>query len=215
MFTMLNNNFYFYSEDGSRFSSKIFAIEYSKKTGQAINFYYHDDVYNQVDWQKELPEDLKYYYKQQALRLREKYDYLILTYSGGFDSTNILETFVENNIKLDKILVVGAFSKDSEWGVDENHNGEIYHNAIPYLEELGLMDITEVVDYTQYICGDKFKNLSIYKHGQNWIYEIGSFFSVHHWFWRDSQIIVTPEEWKDKKVGYIFGIDKPQIDEVD
>lgn len=207
----LNDNIYFYSEDGTKFKSKISAIEYSQKTEQKINFYFHDDLYKAVDWRKQLPEDLNYYYKQQALRLREKYDYLVLYYSGGCDSTNILETFVYNNIKLDKIVVVGAFSKDSSWGVDENHNAEIYHNAIPYLKELDLMNITDIVDYTDYICGEKFKDLSIYQYGHDWIYEIGSHFSVHHFFWRDSERILTPHEWKDKKVGFIFGIDKPDF----
>jgi hypothetical protein len=97
------NNFYFYSKDVAKFKSKIDAIEYSQKTGQEINFYFYDDTYAALDWKKELTPDLDYYYKQQALRLREKYDYLILAYSGGADSTCILETFIHNNIKLDKI----------------------------------------------------------------------------------------------------------------
>ena len=209
------NNFYFYSKDGTKFKSKIDAIEYSQKTGQEINFYFYDDTYAAMDWKKELTPDLDYYYKQQALRLREKYDYLILAYSGGADSTCILETFIHNNIKLDKIVSVGAFSKDSAWGVDENHNGEIYHNVIPYVEELGLKDITNIIDYTKYLDGDAFKNLSIYQHGSNWTNVIGSFFSVHNFFWRDAEKILTPNEWKNKKVGFIFGIDKPEIDLID
>jgi hypothetical protein len=212
---MTNDKIYFYTDDGTKFYSKLKAIEYSKNNNQKLSFYFHDDVYLKVDWKKELKEDLSYYYKQQALRLREKYDYLILAYSGGYDSTNILETFVYNDIKLDKIVVVGAFSKDSAWSVDENHNGEIYHNAIPYLEQLKLMNITEVIDYTDYLTGENFKNLSIYEYGSNWIYEIGSFFSVHNWFWRDAEKIVTPKEWLNKKVGFILGVDKPQIDETD
>jgi hypothetical protein len=212
---MTNDEIYFYAEDGTKFNSKIKAIEYGQKTGQEINFYFYDAVYSKVDWKKELKEDLSYYYKQQALRLREKYDYLILAYSGGYDSTNILETFVSNNIKLDKIVVVGAFSKDSAWGVDENHNAEIYHNALPYLEQLGLMEITEVIDYTKYVNNEKFKELSIYNFGKNWAYEIGSFFSVHTWFWRDAEKIITPEKHLNEKTAFILGADKPLIDCVD
>jgi hypothetical protein len=211
---MIGDKIYFYTEDGTKFYSKLEAIEYSKKNNQKLSFYFYDDVYSKVDWKKELKEDLSYYYKQQALRLREKYDYLILAYSGGYDSTNILETFVYNNIKLDKIIVVGAFSKDSEWGVDENHNGEIYHNAIPYLEQLGLMNITEVIDYTKYLKDEAFKELSVYKLGPKWVYEIGSFFSVHNFFWRDAEKIITPKEWSEKKVGFILGLDKPQINQI-
>jgi hypothetical protein len=208
---MTNDKIYFYTEDGSKFDSKLRALEYSKEKNQRLNFYYYDDVYSKVNWSKELPEDLKYYYKQQALRLRKKYDHLVLAYSGGFDSTNILETFFYNNIKLDKIVVVGAFSKDSASGVDENHNGEIYHNAIPHLEKLGLLNITDVVDYTNYLDGENFKNLSIYQSGSDWVYDIGSFFSVHNWFWRDAEKLLTPKEWKNKKVGFIMGADKPEI----
>lgn len=212
---ILNDNIYFYSADGTKFKSKISAIEYSQKTGQQIRFYFHDEIYSKVDWKKELPHNLEHYYKQQALRLREKYDYLVLAYSGGADSTCILETFVYNNIKLDKIVSVGAFSKDSAWGVDENHNGEIYHNVIPYVKELGLESITDIIDYTKYLEGENFKNLSIYQHGKKWIYEIGSFFSVHHWFWRDAEKNLVRDEWKNKKVGFIFGIDKPEIKLID
>jgi hypothetical protein len=212
---MIGDKIYFYTEDGTKFYSKLEAIEYSKNNNQKLSFYFHDDVYSKVDWKKELKEDLSYYYKQQALRLREKYDYLVLAYSGGYDSTNILETFVQNNIKLDKIVVVGAFSKDSSWGVDENHNGEIYHNAIPYLKQLNLINITEVIDYTDYLTDENYKNLSIYKYGSNWVYEIGSFFSVHNFFWRDAEKILTPKEWSQKKVGFIFGLDKPNLDDFD
>ena len=207
----LNNHIHYYSEDGTKFSSKVSAVEYSQKTGQEVKFYFYDDVYSKVDWKKELPHDLDYYYKQQALRLREKYDYLILTYSGGSDSTCILETFAYNNIKLDKIVSVGAFSKDSAWGVDENHNGEIYHNVIPYIKELGLESITDIIDYTEYLKDDNFKYLSIYEHGENWAHEIGGYFSVHNFFWRDAEKILVPKEWKNKKVGLIFGTDKPNV----
>lgn len=208
---ILNDNIYFYSEDGTKFKSKISAIEYSQKTGQQIRFYFYDEVYSKIDWKKELPHNLEYYYKQQALRLREKYDYLVLAYSGGVDSTCILETFVHNDIRLDKIVSVGAFSKDSAWGVDENHNGEIYHNVMPYIKELGLESITDIVDYTNYLDGEKFKELSVYSLGSRWAYEIGSFFSVHNFFWRDAERLLIPDEWKNKKVGFIFGLDKPQI----
>jgi len=44
-------------------------------------------------------------YKERAQQLRDKYDHLVLHYSGGSDSHNILYTFVSNNIKLDEISV--------------------------------------------------------------------------------------------------------------
>lgn len=211
---MNRDKIYFYADDGTKFNSKIAAVEYALKMQQEVKFYFYDDVYSKVDWKKELPHELNYYYKQQALRLRDKFDYLILAYSGGSDSTNILETFVYNDIKLDKIISVGAFSKDPFWGSDENHNGEIYHNVIPCIKKMGLENITEIIDYTKYLDDENFKNLSVFSLGKNWVYDIGAFFSVHNFFWRDAEKIIVPKEWKNKKVGLILGSDKPILHKI-
>ena len=200
---------HYYSQDGTIFGSKIKAIEYRNKTNQEIYFYYHDDIYAQYDWTTEPTESLEYYYKQQAQRIRDNYDYVILCYSGGADSTNILETFHFNNIKIDKIITVGALSKDSAFGVDENHNGELYHNVFPYIKELGLEAITEVIDYTKYF--DNINNLSIVQYQSEWIDFIGPWYSPHHWFWRDLEKYVVPSNIGNKRVAIIFGKDKPGL----
>jgi hypothetical protein len=38
---------------------------------------------------------------------------------------------------------------------------------------------------------------------------------VHNFFWRDAEKILTPKEWSQKKVGFIFGLDKPNLDDFD
>lgn len=199
---------YYYCGD-KLFISKIKALEYSDRTGVPAKYYYHDDVYDTVAWKIEPKESLDALYLNQAKRLREKYDYLILCYSGGSDSSNILETYHFNNIKLDKIVTVGALSQDSRSGVDENHNGELYHNVFPYIEKLGLSSITEVVDYTKYF--NNVENFSLHQYGEDWIDYVGAWFSPHHWFWRDFEKFVVPHQWRSKKVAIIFGKDKPAL----
>ena len=162
-----------------------------------------------MDWTIEPPHSLDYYYLEQAKRIRDKYDYVILCYSGGYDSTNVLETFYYNNIKLDKIVVAGAFDQDTAEMSDENHNGEIYYNAIPYVKELGLENILQVIDYTKLF--DDTNNFSILNQNQNWIDLCGPWFSPHNWFWYDIEKYVVPEEYKNKKVAIIFGKDKPSL----
>ena len=207
---MINGkNSFYYTTDKSTFIGKIEALEYAQKNNQSVYFYYYDDVYSKIDWTIEPPGNLDFYYKEQAQRLRDEYDYLILAYSGGADSTNILETFHYNNIKLDKILMVGAFSQDELNESDENHNGELYKNCFPYVKELGLESISQVVDYTKLF--DKPKDFSIYQCGDEWASHIGTFFSVHNWFWYDVEKYVVPPGMENKKVGLIFGKDKPFI----
>lgn len=200
---------FYYCSDGSKFDSKIEGLLYSREKDLPLNFYYYDDVYEKVNWKIEPPNSLQYYYLEQAKRIRDTYDYVVLCYSGGYDSTNILETFYYNNIKLDKIVTVGAFSQDSQKGVDENHNGEIYHNVFPYINQLGLESITQVIDYTDYF--ENSKKLSILKYKTDWIHKTGGWFSPHNWFWYELEQHIVPWEYKDKKVGIIFGKDKPGL----
>ena len=200
---------FYYSTDGTVFKSKIKAIEHRALSGNEISYYYFDHIYSKLNWKIEPVDSLEYHYAAQAQRLRDKYDYLILCYSGGYDSTNILETFFYNNIKLDKIVIVGAFSQDSTSGVDENHNGELYKNAFPYIDELGLSSITEKFDYTELFAD--VKNLSIVEQGSDWVDTLGGWFSPHNWFWRDIEKFVIPKNIGSKKVGLIFGRDKPSL----
>ena len=197
------------ADDGAIFTSKIRAIEYGAAKSQRIRLSYHDATYRKLDWKTEPPYSLAHYYLEQAKRIRDEYDYVVLFFSGGYDSSNILETFHFNGLKIDKIVTVGAFSRDSSSGVDENHNGEIYHNVFPYLKELGLESITQVVDYTDYFTDPR--KLSISACGAEWADETGAWFSPHHWFWRDIEQHVVPAGMENKKVALVFGRDKPWL----
>ena len=199
----------YYFDDGSRFSSKIEALQYSLKSQKNFRLYYFDEVFSSIDWSIEPSGNLQYHYKQQAQRIRDEYDYVVLCYSGGADSTNILETYVYNNIKLDKIVVVGALNEDSAKGDDKNHNGELYHNVFPYIKDLGLEHITQICDYTTLF--DKPENFSVYEYGENWVDIIGTRLSPHNWFWRDIHKHVVPSEWLGKRIAIIFGKDKPKL----
>lgn len=199
----------YYFDDGTKLGSKVKALEYESKTGLDPSFYYFDDVYDKVNWTIEPPSSLEYYYVEQARRIRDEYDYVILCYSGGYDSTNILETFHFNNIRLDKIITVGALKQDSSSYVDENHNGELYHNVFPYINELGLSSITQSIDYTEYF--NDVSKLKISQYSNEWIDHTGGWFSPHHWFWHDIEQYIVPPQYRDKKVALIFGKDKPYI----
>jgi hypothetical protein len=57
-----------------------------------------------IDWTVEPLETFKDLCKEYAQYIRDNYDYVILYYSGGSDSTTILNTFLDNNIKIDEIV---------------------------------------------------------------------------------------------------------------
>jgi hypothetical protein len=71
-------------------------------------------VYTKLNWEIEPNIDISILYKIRAQQIRDKYKYLVLCYSGGHDSTEILWTFLNNNIFIDEIQVtalVGMLNK--------------------------------------------------------------------------------------------------------
>lgn len=72
----------------------------------SIEFVFNDDVFGHLDWTLNPDVSLKQLYRERAQQLRDSYDYLILSYSGGSDSHEILYTFLENNIHIDEIQIV-------------------------------------------------------------------------------------------------------------
>ena len=71
---------------------------------------WHDHVWKNFNIEKLGKQNLTDLYRERAQQLRDIYDYLILSYSGGSDSHNILMTFLNNNIKLDQVFVHQPFS---------------------------------------------------------------------------------------------------------
>jgi len=63
-----------------------------------------DDAFDSLDWSIEPIETFKELCKQRALQLRNTYDYIILHFSGGSDSTTVLNSFLDNNIPIDEIV---------------------------------------------------------------------------------------------------------------
>ena len=93
----------FYQVGEIKTYSKIEAIEISGKVKKPIKFNFNNEIFDSFDWTKEPEGDLKFWYRARAEQIRNEYDYIVLLYSGGADSHNILQTFIENNIFIDEI----------------------------------------------------------------------------------------------------------------
>jgi hypothetical protein len=102
-----NNMMYGHYRVGSEiYTHKISAlIEASKLTNHVPQWDFHDHVYSQLNWQEDLGESLDQVYQRRARQLREKYDYLVLSFSGGSDSWTVLQAFIDSGTHLDEIFV--------------------------------------------------------------------------------------------------------------
>ena len=193
---------FYYDSDKNVYQTHLDAVASKKHCW----FYYHDKEMALVDWKAEPTQSLDNLYKTRAEYIRDNNKYVILCYSGGHDSTNILETFYYNNIHIDEILIVGALSQDSFHGSDENHNGELYKNVFPTLNKLNLPNTkVTVVDYTKWF-NDPKNFTTIMMYGNEWTKHVGGFKSVHTLFWRDLKKFIGHEN--SKQTAYVMGADK-------
>lgn len=102
-------------------------LDCTKNNSYDIKYCLADPVFNHMDWQREPDLPLESLYKMRAQQIRDTYDHVVLTYSGGSDSTNILYSFIENKIYPDEVVSFMCIGKDfSE--TNTNFNKEITFN---------------------------------------------------------------------------------------
>jgi hypothetical protein len=205
------DKFGFYQVGEFRTYSKFEATEQHTKTNQPITWNFNQEVYSAHDWTQEPTETLSELYRQRAQELRDQYDYLVLWYSGGADSANILETFLHHNIKLDE--VASYINHDATGSKTDFLNGEIFHVAAPTVERAKQQQPWlqhTVLDLSQ-LTMDFFLEEST---KFDWIYQVNGYVNPNTAARRDIKLKVP--HWvkmfdSGKRVGFIYGTDKPRV----
>ena len=100
-----NKRLGYYVCDGQEFESKIVAGLHSNKVNKPVEWIFNDSVFGHFNWTVEPEESLDALYDRRARQLRERYDYIIISYSGGADSHNLLMSFVRQKLHVDEIIV--------------------------------------------------------------------------------------------------------------
>ena len=194
-----------------KFYSKLEAIKMHTKTGIHLHWDFNEPVFSSYDWTTEPAESLLDLYRQRAQQLREKYDYIILAYSGGADSQNILDCFVNNNIKIDEL--VSFINYEATGDKDNFLNAEAYRVSIPTAERLKskhpwikhrVLDLTKII-------------LDLFKQKEtlfSWVYEVNNFFNPN--CVARAGLPLKIKEWSDiiysgKKLCVLWGMEKPRV----
>lgn len=128
------DKFGFYNVGSFKTYSKFEAIELSQSTNLPITWNFNDEVFSSIDWKKEPDMSLWEMYKERARQIRAAYDYVVLWYSGGSDSHNMLCAWLEAGCKIDEV----ATTVNYEATGDKNNymNTEIYNVVVPHVEQL-------------------------------------------------------------------------------
>lgn len=156
------NNHSWYCIGNEKFYNKNQALLRSNGDLSRITLKFMDYMWDFVDWTIEPNESWEKLCLERALELREKYEYLALWYSGGYDSHTILQTFIKNNILLDEIVIIDKnnifFDSGIEFALKTVKN--VQKNYYPNLN-------INIIEYDIDGLSKLYK-----KWGDNWIYEM-------------------------------------------
>lgn len=208
---MNKDQFGYYLVGDFKTYSKVEAIELARHGSTKPRWVFNDDVFSHYNWTVEPTESLDELYVKRARQLREKYDYIVIWYSGGADSHNILETFRRNDIFVDEIAQFHSYSGEKSW--NSYLNLEVERIAIPVTQKvLESMPDTKhrMVDLAPYIDEVfKFDNNRL-----DFIYKANRSFSPHQLARtylreriRDYQELIN----SGKKLCFVWGGNKPEV----
>lgn len=211
---MIKHGLAHYRVGQTTFFSKTKALMEATKTGVHPTWHFADEVFSAIDWQKEVTEDIRVTYQRRAKQLRDKYDHIVLSYSGGSDSWTILNSFLTAGLTVDEILVRWPIK-----GSSNIYSPTLDQSAGNYLSEWDL----------------------VIKHDLNWISSHYPNIKITIDDWSDTlDAELTEDDWygvndhlnpgvfkkhtalkgtekdiimldRGKKVATIWGIDKPQV----
>lgn len=211
-------NIHYYKVGNSCFDSKIDACLISQKTGKPVEWEFAcDKVYRKYNWKIEPEQSLDFYYDKRAREIREKYDYIIIAYSGGADSHNMLTSFIRQGLHVDEIFTVHVTNL-AERHIDmtgssrnpENVEAEYVLNVVPKLKALkDKLPNTKItsVDMSDFI----FNPLS--SDDESWVEEMADIRNIYNlrfdWF-QIPQFKNLLDNNSNKSLCVVCGCDKPK-----
>jgi hypothetical protein len=214
---IINKKLGYYHCDGLDFESKIQASFHSLRTNKPIEWIFNDSEFNLYDWTNEPAQSLDYLYDQRSKQLREQYDYLILSYSGGADSHNILMSFIRQGLHLDEIII-NTLEKGWEkfTSIDANNKSSYNNGAEHYLQTIPrLKEIEKFIPNTKITICDLTDHVyeSFLKVGDaSWVFDkrealnpIG--ITRYNYIYFDD---IRKNFDRQKRIGLILGVEKPK-----
>ena len=94
-----------YRVGNREYFNKLEAFQDSIRSGQEVTWHIFEEELAATDLTKEPNEDIMFLYMKRARQLRNDYDHLVLHFSGGDDSVNIVQTFIQAGIKIDQLFI--------------------------------------------------------------------------------------------------------------
>jgi hypothetical protein len=194
------------------FFDKIEAILEAQKTLDNIIWDFHWAQFNKIDWSIEPKLSLPEMYKLRAQQIRDQYDYVIIMFSGGADSTNVLYSFLDNNIRVDEIVSSIPTSglrdfKVSTNNISSNNASEWLLTTIPALQKVSISHPDVKISIN-----DFFQKMLTYN-TDDWLYQSSDWIHPSTVARYNLEQLTHIKKLADqgKKIAVIYGCEKPQL----
>lgn len=196
----------YYIVDDRKTLSRNQALLWAGGDIDRIYFYFMDQVWDNADWPNPPTESFKDLCDQRCRNLRQRYDWLCLWLSSGYDSQTILNSFIRSGVRIDEIAFMDrtTYHADLEipFIVESAKTYQKFHN--PKLR------ITPVeIDYKYTV--DLYQQL-----GENWILEPGATLrfsnSTASNIQRFNNQVVRSKLSTPGRRADIYGKEKPRLD---
>jgi hypothetical protein len=134
--SLLNGNPYgYYTVGEQHYLNKVEAVYNASITNQEVSWDFHHDIFTKMDWTKRPHGTVLEAYKERAQQIRDKYDYVIVHFSGGMDSFTVLDSFLSNGIHVDEVFTRWSHTvrkyKDADPNdLDESNLGSEFEYAV-------------------------------------------------------------------------------------
>lgn len=201
-----------YTVNGKAFTDKIEAILEANQTGADIAWDFHQDRFRKIDWWKEPEISLRELYKIRAQQIRDEYDYIVIMFSGGADSTNVLHSFISNNIYVEEIVAGVPLSglRNFKATTDQSSNNnasEWLLTTMPHLHEVAMLHPNIKISIN-----DFFETMLEFKTDE-WLYHSSDFIhpTTTARYKLDNLTHIKKLAEQGKKIAIVYGVDKPAV----
>jgi hypothetical protein len=212
---MLSDKFGYYQVGDYKTYSKLDAFDFFSKNKTPIKWNFNSAAFDTYNWTIDPAGDLEFWYKTRAEQIRNQYDYIVLLYSGGADSYNVLRSFVKNNIFVDEILQYHNL-KAEQGNKNSWVNNEVFATSIPITESL--ISNNHVYKNTQHRVVDltdfEIEIFNDSNHKWEYFYYVNTFMSPN---------VIAKSYFKEnipdyrkiinsgKKLCFLYGAEKPHV----
>jgi hypothetical protein len=203
-----------YHVNNQKYHNAFDALKEAKKQNTNIRWDFNDSTFSQIKWNEPINISLDELYRMRLFQLRNEYDHLILFFSGGRDSMNILNTAIKNKILIDEIVMFYPFEFAKHFNKNDvsadNNFSEIEYSAKPFLQKnLNDLDPRTKIRYID-LAHDNIKMFL----NDDWIEKVppNQAISLAN---RTTSVFFDPGvvdlAMRGKHVALIYGVDKPRI----